>query len=39
MAMNFRCRLATLGRYGELFITAIGLNRFAVVKEFGPTGS
>ena len=27
------------GRYGELFITAIGLNRFAVVREFGPASS
>jgi hypothetical protein len=32
-------RLTAAGRYVELSITAIVLNRFAVVGKFGPAGS
>jgi hypothetical protein len=31
--------MSGFGRYGELYITAIGLNRFAVVGKFGPASS
>src|SRR5271165_2613165 len=31
--------MTAVGRYVEIHITAIGLNRFAVVREFGPASS